>query len=90
MINPDTLDYVRRVIDPELKRLRAERDYLCRQLGQRRAEQAKRQQHEHEGFLILSRMAVVALEEEQKASRFGAAAAYRLLHAAHRNGTSAA
>jgi hypothetical protein len=80
-IRPDTLDFIRRVVDPELHRLRETRDALARQLGMRQAFAVKRERAEHEGFLVLSDLARTALRETEKARLYGCAAAYQLLHA---------
>ena len=81
MIRPDTADFIRRVVDPELHRLRETRDALVRQLALRQAFAVRREVAAHEGFLILSDLARTALREEGKARIYGAAAAYQLLHA---------
>lgn len=86
MIRPDTARYIERVVDPELKRLRATRDELARCLAIKTAFQVRRERLTHEGFVVLSNYAKWALEAEVTGRTVGllAAAAYTRTNGAQR------
>jgi hypothetical protein len=84
VIRPDTQSYIDRVVEPELRALRAERDRLSRCLAIKTAFQVRRERMTHEGLVVLSNYARWAMEAQRTGRQLGAAAAYTVLH---QNGT---